>query len=90
MQTLAYEGYFVDDHFYVSGKVTKMPEHRRVVITILEDIQSADTRKMAAWNEFKRMSDETAHENLLLDNDAFKRVYSGRELIDFFAEVDKL
>lgn len=43
----------------------------------------ADSDKLAAWNEFKQMAQESIHENDLLAHDAFKRNNSGRELIDF-------
>jgi hypothetical protein len=43
MQTLAYEGYFNEGRFYVSGKIVQIPERKRVVITLLDDIQNADS-----------------------------------------------
>ena len=44
MQTTVYEGYFDNGRFYTSGKVVNIPELRRVVITILDDVQNADTQ----------------------------------------------
>ena len=82
MQATTYDGYFKDDQFYTSGKVMRIPEKRRVIITILEDAQIADSDKLAAWNEFKQMAQESVHENDLLAHDAFKRNNSGRELVD--------
>ena len=42
MQVIAYEGYFDNGNFYTSGKVLRIPERRRVVITILDERQNAD------------------------------------------------
>jgi len=42
MQVIAYDGYFDNGNFYTSGKVLRIPERRRVVITILDERQNAD------------------------------------------------
>ena len=92
MQTTTYEGYFNNGCFYTSGKAVRIPEQRRVIITILDELdnaQAVDSDKLAAWNEFKRMIAESAHENHLLTDDAFKRDKSSRELIAFESEVDE-
>jgi len=83
MQTITYEGYFNNGNFYTSGKTVCIPEQRRVIITILDDTQTAYEDKITEWNEIKRMISETAHENHLLSSDAFDRDKSSRELIDF-------
>ena len=86
MQAQAYEGYFNNGQFYVSGKSIRIPEKRRVVLTVFNDNQNNANKKLF-WDDFKREVNNTAHENNLLDNDAFIRVNGGRELIDFSDEV---
>jgi len=81
-QAQAYEGYFNNGKFYVSGKTVHIPERRRILIAILGDTQS-DTDKQTAWGEFKHMVNETEHENSLLDGDVFLRRDSGRDFISF-------
>ena len=88
MQATAYEGYFQNGRFYASGKAVHIPEKRRVFITILDEAQGLDSEKQTAWNDFKRMVKDTAHENDLLTGDIFKRGDSGRKLIHFANEVD--
>ena len=88
MRAIAYEGYFKQGQFYASGNAIQIPEDRRIIITILDTPPVADCDKQAAWNNFKRMVKESAHENHLLDSDAFCRQNSGRELINFADEVD--
>ena len=90
MQAIAYEGYFSNGCFYASGKVVQIPEKRRVVITILEDISITGSDKQMAWHHFKRMVKESAHENHLLERDIFNRQDSGRELIIFADGADGL
>ena len=43
MQVVAYDGYFDNGNFYASGKVIRIPERRRVVITILDESQSTES-----------------------------------------------
>ena len=40
MQALAYEGYFNNGVFYTAGKAMRIPEKRRVFITILDEAES--------------------------------------------------
>ena len=87
MQAQAYEGYFERGKFFTDGKPLHIPERKRVFITILGDVQN-ETEKQNAWNEFKLMLNDTEHENILLDDDAFSRQDSGREFIDFVNEVE--
>ena len=47
MQALAYEGYFDNGRFYAFGKTVQVPERRRVVITVMEDIQKSDIAQNA-------------------------------------------
>jgi len=90
MQTQAYEGYFVDGKFYVSGKLVLLPEHQRVVVTVLDEPQEAHPHELAdrinKWNEFLLLAKESEHENHLLDCDSFKRDKTSRKLIDFDCE----
>jgi hypothetical protein len=88
MQTTTYEGYFDNGSFYVSGKAVRIPEQRRVFITIPDEAQGVDSDKYAAWADFKRMVKDTAHENDLLADDAFNRGVIGRELIRFADGAD--
>jgi len=43
MQAIAYEGYFNNGFFYASGKKINIPEQRRVIVTILNDMQTVST-----------------------------------------------
>ena len=88
MQRITYEGHFNNGQFYASNKVVRIPERRRVIITILDDVQSVNSDKQAAWNEIKRMIEESTHENDLLTDAIFMRNNnnSGRDLIDFSDE----
>lgn len=43
MQSTAYEGYFSNGRFYTSGKEVQIPEQRRVIITVLNDLQTPDS-----------------------------------------------
>ena len=86
MQAQAYEGYFESGKFYTAGKQLRIPERKRVFIAILGDVQN-DIKKQTMWNEFKLMVKDTEYENALLDDDAFLRRDSGRELINFVNEV---
>jgi hypothetical protein len=88
MHAIAYEGYFKKGRFYVSGKAVRIPEQRRVIITIPDEIRRADSDKQTAWNDFKRMVKDTSHENDLLKDIAFCRSNSSRELVDFSDGAD--
>ena len=90
MKAISYEGHFNNGRFYTSGKAMHIPEQRRVIITILDDIKVDDSDRQEAWDDFKRMVKETAHENDLLMNDAFNRRESGRDLIDLADGADML
>ena len=81
MQAIAYEGYFINGRFYTSGKAVQLPEQRRVVITLFDDVPKTNADKLVAWEEAKRMIAESAHENHLLTDDIFKRNKSSRNLI---------
>jgi hypothetical protein len=61
MQAQAYEGYFENGQFYAAGQTVRIPEHRRVYITILDE-PAADNENAEAWSEFleeiKKIDDE--------------------------------
>ena len=42
MKVVAYDGYFDNGNFYTSGKVLRIPERQRVVITILDESQRSE------------------------------------------------
>ena len=86
MQVQTYEGYFESGKFYTAGKFLRIPEHKRVFIAILGDVQN-DIKRQTAWREFRLMVKDTEYENALLDDDAFLRRDSGRELINFMSGV---
>ena len=41
MQAIVYEGYFEKERFYTSGRAIELPEKKRVIITIFDDMQNA-------------------------------------------------
>ena len=90
MQANAYDGYFVNGRFYASGKAIQIPERRRIIVTILDDVRAVDTDKKAAWDDFKQMVKTSAHENHLLTDDVFCRSEYSREFIDFTGEAGGL
>ena len=45
MQAIAYEGYFNNGKFYAEGKAVHVPEKKRVVITVFDDIQPSSLKK---------------------------------------------
>ena len=83
MQTITYEGYFNNGCFYTSDKAVHIPEQRRVIITIFEDVQSAEEDALNAWNDIKRMIVDSAHENHLLTDDVFHRDNNSRDILNF-------
>jgi hypothetical protein len=88
MSANAYMGYFQNGSFYSSGQIIKIPEQRRVMVTVLEEAPGTGFDKMAAWNNFKQMIAETGHENHLLADSAFDRDTGSRELLVFERERD--
>ena len=83
MRATVYEGYFNNGLFYVSGKPVNIPEQCRIFMTILDDIKSMDDDAFATWNDVKRMIAESAHENHLLTEDAFRRDNNSRDFVIF-------
>ncbi|MDR1736738.1 MAG: hypothetical protein LBR85_07735 [Oscillospiraceae bacterium] len=89
MQTTAYVGYFDNGRFYSSGQIVKIPEQRRVIITVLDEPSVLNADKMEAWNDFKGMIAETAYENHLLQDYAFTRNTIDRGHLVFESEADE-
>ncbi len=50
MQAIAYEGYFDNGLFYVSGKTVQIPDKRRVFVAILDDVPDIDSYMPEANN----------------------------------------
>ena len=54
----AYEGYFENGQFYTAGEIIRIPERRRVFLTVLEEpaneaeAQRLETEHAKAWREF--------------------------------------
>ena len=56
MRTQAYEGYFENGNFFASGRVVRLPERKRVVITVLDEpakikseMSSGEKERRLAW-----------------------------------------
>ncbi|MCL2078556.1 MAG: hypothetical protein FWH17_01790 [Oscillospiraceae bacterium] len=82
MEATAYEGYFNDGRFYVSGKAVQIPEQRRVFVAILDDVQNVKEKDiLTTWNAVKSMIEESANENDLLKDDVFCRDNSSRAFL---------
>ena len=81
MQATAYVGHFRNGQFFSSGNIIQIPEQRRIVITVLDELPKTDEGKLAAWNDFKCMVKESVHENHLLTDDIFRRDKSSRTLL---------
>ncbi|MCL2099206.1 MAG: hypothetical protein FWH24_02060 [Oscillospiraceae bacterium] len=55
MQAQVYEGYFENGRFRVSGQTIKIPEHRRVLVTVLDEQPKQDitmAEHLAAMDDF--------------------------------------
>ncbi len=61
MQAQAYEGYFENGNFYTSGQAIRIPERKRVYITVLDE-PVFNHENAEAWREFlseiKKIDDE--------------------------------
>ena len=51
MRAVAYEGYFNNGQFYASGKAVKIPEKRRVFITIFDETESVTAHETREQKE---------------------------------------
>ncbi|MCL2526817.1 MAG: hypothetical protein FWE42_00260 [Defluviitaleaceae bacterium] len=81
MQAQAYEGYFESGKFYTAGKHLRIPERRKVYITILDEtLQVSQPLASQDWlMELHRLLDESSEETL--DINDFPRMDFGRETI---------
>ena len=76
MQARAYEGYFEGGQFYTAGKPLRIPERRRVYITVLDAPTQEDTT--TDWvDELERMVKEDTSEKLRIED--FPRANFTRE-----------
>ena len=73
MQAQAYEGYFEQGNFFTAGKQLRIPEHRKVYITILDE--PAEPQQMPSPNQTTRDQQE------LLLNSRVKTEKNPRELM---------
>ena len=84
MQATAYEGYFNNGLFYVSGKAVQIPEKQRVVVTIFSNepdtpIKSLTSKKRIAAQDFLHAMQELRNVGLSEeDNAAIDELQSGK------------
>ena len=84
MQATAYEGYFNNGLFYVSGKAVQIPEKQRVVVTIFANepdslTKSLTSRKRIAAQDFIQAMQELRDTGLNAeDNAAIDELQSGK------------
>ena len=89
MQALAYDGYFKNGRFYVSGKTIAIPEERRVVITIFDDVPPESTpdtianKKEAARNFLTAMKNLRKEGFTAEDDEAINEFQSGAFKMQF-------
>ena len=82
MQVQSLHGYFDNGVFFQQGRRVSLPEHKHVIVNILDipvDTDEIRNEDIKFWKEFDRLADESADEELVLAN--FPRVHFGRELI---------
>jgi hypothetical protein len=68
MQAQAYEGYFNNGQFYVLGREVRIPERKRVVITVLPDTETVlfvDEQEENELHELFRSGDTVAASDVL-------------------------
>ena len=85
MQAQAYEGYFEDGKFYSAGQPLRIPERRKVYITVLDEL-TYDTKDISTeWvDELECMVNADTSEKLDMKN--FPRLDFGREPVIFADE----
>jgi len=86
MQAQAYEGYFESGKFYTAGKPLRIPERRKVYITIFnEPVQNTIPETAPNWlGELHQLLEESGDEKLNIED--FPRMDFGREPISFSDE----
>ena len=87
MQAQAYEGYFESGMFYSAGQPLRIPERRKVYITVLDEpTQINNPTTTPCWlEEFHRLLEESGDEKLHMED--FPRMDFGREPITFSDEA---
>ena len=86
MQAQAYEGYFEGGNFYTAGKPLRIPERRKVYITIFnEPVHNISSATAPDWlSELHQLLEESGDEKLHMDD--FPRMDFGREPLVFSDE----
>jgi len=86
MQAQAYEGYFESGKFYTAGKPLRIPERRKVYITIFnEPVQNTPPAPAPSWlDELHQLLEESGDEKLNIED--FPRMDFRREPIIFSDE----
>ena len=79
MQAQAYEGYFESGMFYSAGKPLRIPERRKVYITVLDEPTQVNTPTTApSWlEEFHRLLEASGDEKFCMED--FPRMDFGRD-----------
>jgi len=75
MQT--YEGYFENGRFYTAGQTIRIPERKRISLTLLEETKpklSNVKDNKTFWKEFDSMTETIKNEDLKLRADWLKRL----------------
>jgi len=83
MQAQAYEGYFESGKFYTAGKPLRIPERRKVLITIFDEpVQNASHATAPKWlGELHQLLENSGDEKLSMED--FPRMDFGREPLVF-------
>ena len=79
MRAVAYEGYFNNGLFYTSGKAVKIPEKRKVFLTILEETKNvleheANEQKESAQEWLDDLFKILQNDDKELDESDFPRI----------------
>ena len=77
MQARAYEGYFESGNFYTSGKLFRIPERRKVYLTVIDEPVQENTDTAKWLDELERMVIESPSAKLNMAD--FPRMDFGRE-----------
>jgi len=83
-----FEGYIENGQFRPIGLPRIAPEWNRALLTVLDEpikLTEIEERK-AFWAAFDKLAQESADEDELLNDEAFSRRPSGRELVVFSDE----
>lgn len=91
MQVQALQGYFDGGIFYQQGQRVALPEHKMVIVNVLDipvDTNKIKKADIDFWKEFDEMANESAQEELQMVD--FPRMNFGREPILFDDEVEQL